>query len=384
MKLLHNVKWLMALTPLLFVACDSSSNSSDTLNKGKVGDGRLSEIVAHHQEKYNIPAMAVFTVNSSEMLEQASVGVGQVGKNSQVQANQQWNIGSITKSMTATLVGVLVDQGVLSWDMTLVEVFPEQRDTMIEQYKTVTLIELLSHTSGFPQDGDDTWEDYLEADASVIEQRYHFTQEVLAYPTQTVRGAYLYSNINYVVTSAILERVTSLSYETLLQTYLFEPLAMQNSGVDTKGQFNDIWGHKEIEGQLQAIDPSVESSDNAKIVAPAGSRTFVTLEDMSNYLRLHLQAKMGQSTTLMSSENFTRLHTKVVDADSDLGYALGWFTEADYGLQHSGSNGQWFALSFINADRGFAYFVVANAYKPEVEQAVYDMMKILIDRTKEE
>jgi len=108
MKLLHHVKWLMVLTPLLFVACDWSS--SDSLDKGKVADGRLSEVVAHHQEKHNIPAMAVFTVNSTEMLEQASVGVGQVGKKTQVQANQQWNIGSITKSMTATVVGVLVDQ----------------------------------------------------------------------------------------------------------------------------------------------------------------------------------------------------------------------------------------------------------------------------------
>lgn len=385
MKLLHDAKWLMALTPLLFVACGSSSSSADTtLDNGKVGDGRLSEIVTHYQEKHNIPAMAVLTVDHQQTVEQAAVGVRQIEKKSKVQVNEHWNIGSITKSMTATLVAVLIDQGMLTWETTLAEVFPEQREHMLEQYKSVTMVELLSHTSGLPQDSDEIWEEFIGSDDTLIEQRYDLTQEALIYPSETSRGEFLYSNINYVVASAMLERVSSSSFESLIQTYLFDALAMMDSYLDSQGDENRIRGHKEVAGEWQSVDPSEENAENAKIVAPAGSQTFVTLEDMSRYLRVHLQAKMGEDTALMSQENFSKLHTKVVDADQDLGYALGWFTESNYGLQHTGSNGRWFTLSFINAETGYGYFVVINAYKAGVEQAVFEMMNLLIDRTKKE
>jgi len=178
----------------------------------------------------------------------------------------------------------------------------------------------------------------------------------------------------------MLEKLTSTSYEELIETYLFTPLGMQSSQVNVTGQQEEIWGHKYQDGQWNAIDPTVHHVDNAAIVAPAGSRTFVTLDDMGKYLSAHLRAKQG-SATLMQLENFNKLHTKVVDADEDLGYALGWFTEGTYGLQHSGSDDRWLSLSFVNADTGFAYFVVVNAYKQGIEQAVFEMMQILIKRT---
>lgn len=384
MKTLKNITTVLAVTLVIGIVTGcGDSKSSTAFSNGVVGDGRLQEVVKHYKEAHNLPAMAVLTVDNNNIIEKASVGIKKVGESVQVGENDTWSIGSITKSMTATLTAVLVDKGFLTWDTTLLDAFPELEDQMNEQYKTITLVELLSHTAGFAEDDDEVWEDYVGSGESLLEQRYSLTQDALMYPAENIRGTFLYSNVNYVVAASMLEKVTGLSYEQLMQEYLFNPLNMSNSNVTANNQDSNIWGHKFVDGKYKAFNPTIETSDNAKIVAPAGSRTFVTLNDMSEYLKAHLNAMQGNSS-LMSLENFQKLHTKVVDADEDLGYSLGWFTEGDYGIQHSGSNDRWFAISFINAQTGYAYFVVINSYKLyDSEEAAFSMIKALIERSVE-
>lgn len=380
MKTFRDITCLLVITVLVMAGCSSDSTTNASLpDSGKAGDGTLDEVVSYYKEKHNIPAMAVITVGAEQMLEKASVGVRRIDSGVAVLEDDHWGIGSVTKSMTATLVATMVDQGMLRWDTTLGEVFPEF-DQMQERYHDMTVVELLSHSAGVPKDDDEVWTPFVQSSDSLIEQRYALSKEALAYDSDAVQGHFLYSNINYVIVAAILEKRASMPYEALMQTYLFRPLGMQSAQVDVIGQQEKIWGHKYQNGQWNAIDPAMHHVDNAAIVAPAGSRTFVTLDDMGRYLMAHLRAKQG-SATLMQVENFHKLHTKVVDADEDLGYALGWFTESSYGLQHSGSDDRWLAFSFINADTGYAYFVVVNAYKSGIEQAVLEMMQTLIKRT---
>jgi len=382
MKNLKNIT-IVFMVPLLLgvTGCGSSKKKSDVFSNGEVGDGRLEKVVEHYKDKYNLPAMAVLTVDNNQIIEQASVGIKKVGENEQVADNDTWSIGSITKSMTATLTAVLIDKNFLTWETTLLDVFPELEDQMHEQYKSTTMVELLSHTAGFAQDDDEVWEDYVDSDDSLPEQRYSLTQDALIYPVENISGTFLYSNVNYVVATSMLEKITGISYEELIQEYLFNPLNMPNSNVTAYNQDTNIWGHKFIGGKYKPFHPTVETTDNAKIVAPAGSRTFVTLDDMSEYLKTHLNA-MQENTSFIQIENSQKLYTKVVDADEDLGYSLGWFTEGTYGVQHSGSNDRWFAISFINAQTGYAYFVVINSYKLyDSEEAAFSMIKALIERS---
>lgn len=380
MRIFREVTWVVGITALVMAGCGSDSATNTSVpDNGRAGDGTLSEVVSFYKNKYQVPAMGVITVQNDKTIEKASVGVRRAGSDVSVSKDDHWGIGSVTKSMTATLAAVLVDQGVLSWDTTLSDVFPEFEDIQ-QRYHDITVVELLSHSAGLPEDDDEVWAPFVQSTASLIEQRYALTEEALAYDSDEDQGSYLYSNINYVIVASILEKLTSKSYEELIETYLFTPLDMQDARVEVTGQQDEIWGHKYQDGQWNAIDPTVPDVDNAAIVAPAGSRTFVTLDDMGKYLSAHLRAKQGNAT-LMQLENFKKLHTKVVDADEDLGYSLGWFTEGTYGLQHSGSDDRWLSLSFVNADTGFAYFVVVNAYKKGIEQAVFEMMQILIKRT---
>lgn len=379
--------WLFSLfVSLVFTACGGGGGSSSNVVEQKdetsfTGDGNIEKLISSTLEKYDIPAMAVLTVNKDIIVEEAVVGKKVYAQDESVEESDLWNIGSVTKSMTSTLAAIMVDKGFLTWETTIQEIFPEFSNDMQEQYKNATLIELLSHTSGLPDDSDELWEEYVDEEDDLITQRYEFSYEALAYESEYLKGAYLYSNINYVVAAAILEKVSGISFENLIKTYLFEALSMANTQVGTDNLDSNVQGHVYENGQITLKEISRIDNENVAIVAPAGSQTYVSIGDMAKYLQVHLKGKLQKETNLMSIENFNILHKKNISVDSDLGYALGWFTESDYGLQHSGSNGRWYSLAFINSQKGYAYFVTINAYKAGVEQAVYEMMQTLVKRS---
>ena len=64
----------------------------------------------------------------------------------------QVHLGSCTKAMTATLIGKLVDEGLLSWSSTIRSVFPELASQIHPDFQAATLSHLLTHRAGLPHD----------------------------------------------------------------------------------------------------------------------------------------------------------------------------------------------------------------------------------------
>src|ERR1700677_64408 len=75
--------------------------------------------------KHNLPALAAIVEKDGKILATASTGVRKMGSDIPVTDDDQWHIGSCTKSMTATLAAMLVQEGKLKWDTTVGDIFPE-------------------------------------------------------------------------------------------------------------------------------------------------------------------------------------------------------------------------------------------------------------------
>src|SRR5438477_9668180 len=102
------------------------------------------------RKKYDFPALAVVVVKDGKICDRAAVGVRKSGDPTLVTTNDLFHIGSCTKSMTATLAAMFIEEGKLRWDTTLAESFPELRGKMDQQYESVTLEQLLTHRGGCP------------------------------------------------------------------------------------------------------------------------------------------------------------------------------------------------------------------------------------------
>ena len=79
--------------------------------------------------KHDLPALSV-AIFKEGTLRKAGVGVRKQGDSTLVLPKDAFHIGSCTKPMTATLAGMLIDDGKLRWDSTIAEVLPDLKGKM--------------------------------------------------------------------------------------------------------------------------------------------------------------------------------------------------------------------------------------------------------------
>src|SRR4051812_15702289 len=101
------------------------------------------------REKHGLPGMASARLwNGGPRIETS--GVLREGEAEPVGKNRQWHLGSCTKAMTATLVALFVERGLLRWNQTLPELFPQL--DLDPAFQKVTLEMLLAHRAGLAGD----------------------------------------------------------------------------------------------------------------------------------------------------------------------------------------------------------------------------------------
>lgn len=357
---------LLSLTIIVYalIGCNDSSDPTRPSTPPKpetgfAGDGRLDLIVDYFREQNKLPALAAIMVKDGQIIEKSAMGKRSNASNIPVTVNDQWHVGSITKSMTSTVAALLVKNGFIQWDSTLEDVYPELVGTMRTEYQDVRLDELLSHTSGLPLDIPDFVSYYTDT-RELSAQRQDIVEKALALPSTTTRGVYQYSNLGYIVAGAMLERVTGSDWETLMQTYLFTPLSMTQAGFgapDTQGTLAQPVGHVQDNGNWYPVDPAVEDiSDNPPALGPAGT-VHVSLDDMAAYIGLHLKGLRGETVDgFLTGQEFAKLYTPFPNST----YALGWIV-MDNMIVHDGSNTMWLAVVVVNAEKNTAFFAVTNA-----------------------
>ncbi len=136
-----------------------------------------------------------------------------------------YRLGSMTKPFTALAVMQLVERGQLKLDDTLATIVPD-----FPHATQITIRQLLSHSSGvvnynrLPE-----YEEYHIRPMSLQEMLDWIGEQELEFPPGS---RFSYSNSGYLLLSAVIERVTGMSYADVLQQNVFDPAGMNSSGVD--------------------------------------------------------------------------------------------------------------------------------------------------------
>lgn len=84
----------------------------------------VSQMLETIRAKHNLPALAAAVVVDGKVVATNAVGFRKNGGVEKVTADDRFHLGSVTKSMTATVAAMLVEQGKLSWTTTIGETFP--------------------------------------------------------------------------------------------------------------------------------------------------------------------------------------------------------------------------------------------------------------------
>jgi len=335
----------------------------------------LSEAVQYARARYHLPAFAAAMVEA-DSIRIAVSGVRRLGAPDSVSATDLFHIGSLTKALTATVIGSLVEEARLSWTRTLAQAFPEVADSMNAAYRSVTLEQLLQHRGGLPAFGE--LQDFAGLPAfpgGAVEQRRGFARWLLVRPPAATPGTYLYSNAGYAVAAAMLESAAAEPWDVLLRTRLLDPLGVSATvGWPTDHDSNQPWGHYVEGGRLVPFDPG--EGHVPTIIAPAGDLSM-SVGDYARFARLHLRALQGRPA-LLADSTFRRLHAPAGD------YALGWLVTTVKGhavWAHDGSAGTFTSLVLLDPGRDRAYAMFTNAVTPGVDSAFADVLVAVSPRT---
>lgn len=305
------------LPRLLVVAVLACALSPDA-NAGTVSTDK---ILASAMAGTKVPALGMLVMQHGHVAQVGIRGVRRIGGHDAVRVGDVWLIGSDAKPMTATLIAKLVDRGTLSWTAPLAKMLPALAAKMRPEYRSVTLVQLLSHRAGLPHDYHDEkyFNTFFTDKRPLAKQRYDYVAHALTdKPVNAPGTKFSYSNSGFMISAVIAERATGVRYETLMQREVFDPLGMKSAGfgVTPPGQPQ---GHHA--GKIATLKDA-----NPAMLAPAGN-IHMNLRDWAAFCLDQMAGYHGHGR-LLKPATYRMMETRLPGAET----GLSWVSSR----QHSG------------------------------------------------
>jgi CubicO group peptidase (beta-lactamase class C family) len=250
---------------------------------------RLAELAADHAV-----VGASVAVQQGESMVQAATGLANLRTGVEVTTDTLFQIGSITKSYTATLVMQLVDEGLIDLDRPVVQYLPDFVTADPASSATVTIRQLLSHTSGI--DGD-VFDEFGRGDDCVA--RYVTGMGGLSH-TNPVGSFFSYCNSGYVLLGRLLEQFREAAWDDVLQKHLLAPIGAHDT-VTLADQA--IMRRAAVGHLLTGADGAPQVAPSwffSRAMGPAGVIAAPTA-DVLRFARLHLDdGRAADGTQVLS------------------------------------------------------------------------------------
>ncbi|KCZ93566.1 beta-lactamase [Hyphomonas hirschiana VP5] len=294
-----------------------------------------------------------------------------------------WHIGSNTKMLTALAWARLVESGDARWGMTLAEIFG---DTDLHAgWRDVTIEDLLSHRSGAAPNPGIGWT--LAAPlrtAPTYVQRRKLVAATLKKAPAGSRGAFVYSNLGYIIAGRAIELQAAPEGQTYEQVMARAVIAKAPKGAGQGFGFGPppegIQGHKK--GLFGRLSPTGfgAGADNPSAFASAGT-VHISLRGHTLLLLPFLEGPDALPVSMR-----TKLLTPYPDAGAD--YALGWGVgkDAEAGplYMHAGSNTMWLSQVVVAPEPGAVIIINTNQTGASADAAVRELTGTLLDWAKDD
>lgn len=324
------------------------------------------------QKSSGLPAIGYIILDNGKVKDIQAAGLRRTNGTANVSVDDKWHIGSCGKVMTATVLARLIEQGYISWNTTLSEVFSNVSTGL----SGATVRQLLTHTSGLPRDFPVFTFLRRTTDLDVARNdRKKFVADALRNPPQNASGTvFQYSNVGYTVAGRLAEKVTGRAWHVLLREQLFGPLGINGWGIGSPGIGNpdsQPWGHIINNGSsfLFGFEPTSNTSwtpvkpgrlaDFPPFMAPAGT-LHISMREWARFAHAHL---LGGSSGLLRQSTFDELHRPELQ-----GYAAGWNVSSSFMSvnntrvwSHAGSNAMNVAVASLFPEWNQAILMVTNA-----------------------
>jgi CubicO group peptidase (beta-lactamase class C family) len=338
----------------------------------------IDKFVTEQLAAWEVPGCAVAAVKDGDIVLAEGWGRRDLETDLPVTAGTLFAIGSTTKAFTATMVGTLVDDGLLDWDRPLRDYVPDLRLSDPVVTDRLTIIDLLSHRSGLPRH-DLAWLAHPDWSRAEVMRRLRFLPL-----SRDLRQEFQYSNLGYLVAGHAVEALSGTTWEDYLRSRLLTPLGMtrSNSSVGDMDADEDHAGAYERRAGI--VKPVPVRPVTA--LAPAGAINSCAA-DMGRWLLVQLGDGQVDGKAVMSPDTVTRQHTphtllpddRTQPASTRHAYGLGWMIgryREHRLVEHGGGIDGYITECILLPDDGIGVVVLTNtsssAMAPVVANRVLD------------
>lgn len=346
---------LIVTTSFLLFNTNLKSQDLNTSTKWE----NFSDTIVKRMAEWHIPGMAITIVKGDSTLFENVYGYSNAESKTAVTKNTLFAIGSCTKFFTTTGLSILSDENKLDFNAPVISYYPslKLKDTLLQN--EITVKDILSHRTGL-ESGDYIWygENYNREE--VLERLVHLNKWA------GIRDAFIYNNMMYTLAGTIIEKQSSLPYETFIEQRLFQPIKMTNTVFNlsqTKSSYALPYGYSDNKYKLLEMP-------KLKGVEPAGA-IWSDISDMSKWLKFHLGTGKIDTSQVLSEKSLARLKKPIyytgqnmrADETEFKSYGLGAGFSAYKGyrvMYHTGVAGGYTAIFAFLPEENIGVVILTN------------------------
>lgn len=347
---------------------DAGSTTATTSLDTAYWRRRLTELIA----TYQVPGASLGVLHDGHITE-VSAGLLSTATLVEATPDSVWQIGSISKVWTATLIMQLVDEGSVALDQPVLELLPDFALADAEAAAQITVRQLLNHTSGMDGDlftdtgrGDDCVSKYVALLADLGQNH-------------PVGATWSYCNSGYVVLGAIVERVTGQTWDEAIRSRISGPLGL----AATMTLPEEAILHRAAVGHVGQPGQPPHPTKTMLLPRAMGPAGIITqqVHDLLCFARVHLAGgEIPGGGRLLSADAARQMteHSATVPDPYSLGgdsWGLGWIRfdwDGHRLIGHDGSTIGQNAFLRILPEQEFAVALFTNGGRTrELYQAVF-------------
>lgn len=344
-----------------------------------------SEYIEDAMASWHAPGVAIAIVRDDELVFSHVHGLRDIGQGLPLTSATRFPLASVTKSVTAMSVALLVDDGLIAWDTPVREYLPDLvfHDDYVTQH--VTIRDMLSHRTGMPRHDLSAWR--LDLPRGEYVKRLRHLE-----PSATFRERFQYNNLMYYAAAHLVETVAGKRWEDLVRDRIFLPLGMTSSNFQPEppvaGQLL-AKGYRPERDETGAVTRLVETKFGAHTdLSPgAAGALFSTLDDLVRWLGVHVNNGRSGATQLVSPANLQQMHlphtvmpgggvTEALFGTAIMTYAMGWTVQPYRGttvVQHGGNvEGHSLMIGFAPRERVGVVVLTNLASTPLRDALLYE------------
>lgn len=316
------MKSLTRFSPL-FLAASLALAESPAPNSPRIAEipaAMEAEVAAHRTA-----GVVTLVLRDGKALHHSATGLADREKQTAMSADQVFWIASMTKSISATAILTLVDEGKLSLDEPASQWLPELGDAKLADgsapSRPITLRDLMSHTSGlaFPPRKADDGAQSLKG----------YTAALVKAPLAFEPGSDYEYGFGITVAGRIAEIVSGKPFDVFLQERLLDPLGMKDTSFhpDEGLRARIAKTYKtaeEGEGLVAAYNPFVTSDATVRRMTEPSGGLFSTAADLAKFYQMILDGGVHGGKRIVSEAAIAEMTKAHHAGGKPVNYGLGW------------------------------------------------------------